>query len=673
MAACVRGILPEDVAEMVSACRVLVVGAGGIGCELLKNLVLTGFQDIVVIDLDTIDVSNLNRQFLFHKKHVGKSKAEVAKESALRFNPNAKIDARHDSITTPEYNREFFMQFTLVMNALDNRAARNHVNRMCLAADVPLIESGSGGYLGQVAVIKKGFTECYECLPQQAQKSFPGCTIRNTPSEPIHCIVWAKHLFNQLFGEEDPDQDVSPDTADPEAAGDAGQDSMNSDPPKDGGVGGVERTSTRAWAESTEYNAQKLFKKLFHDDVKYLLSMDKLWQKRRPPVPLDWEDLPQEQDLEQNENQESTLLHDQRKLSIRDCVSMFKDSLDSLKQLYKERGELVWDKDEEPAMDFVTCASNIRAYIFGIARNTRFTIKSMAGNIIPAIATTNAIVAGLIVMEALKVLRGRLDQCKMIFLKRTANERNKLFLTCPLDKPNPKCYVCAPKPEASVKLNLSTMTVKGLEEKIFKQEFGMIAPDVEIDDGRGLILISSEEGETEDNNFKVLGQFMRSGVQLKADDFLQNYQLTLNVTHCDKLEDEKEFEVMDRSAASEPQPLQSTEDQLPSGTSDEAQPGTSTNGTRTPSTTSNTNDGQAGPAPGDDDDDDLVMLDEEEEEMDQASAIQKTMPVSKKRRLSSGEGGAGVMTSPTPAKKAKMVPSVNEQEDDEDYLIVLDD
>ncbi|XP_022098107.1 SUMO-activating enzyme subunit 2-B-like isoform X2 [Acanthaster planci] len=667
MAACVRGVLPEDVAEMVSACRVLVVGAGGIGCELLKNLVLTGFQDIVLIDLDTIDVSNLNRQFLFHKKHVGKSKAEVAKESALRFNPNAKIDARHESITTTEYNREFFMQFNVVMNALDNRAARNHVNRMCLAADVPLIESGSGGYLGQVSVIKKGLTECYECLPQPAQKSFPGCTIRNTPSEPIHCIVWAKHLFNQLFGEEDPDQDVSPDTADPEAAGDAGQESLNSDPAKDA-LGGVERTSTRAWAESSDYNAQKLFRKLFHDDINYLLSMDKLWQKRRPPVPLDWDNLPQEQ--EENESQSSTVLHDQRKLSIRDCVSMFKDSLDSLKQLYKERGELVWDKDDEAAMDFVTCTSNIRAYIFGIERNTRFTIKSMAGNIIPAIATTNAVVAGLIVMEALKVLQGRLDQCRMIFLKRTPNERNKLFLTCPLDKPNPKCYVCAPKPEASVKVNLNTMTVKALEEKIFKQEFGMIAPDVEINDGRCSILISSEEGETEENNFKVLSTFMRSGVQLKADDFLQNYQLTLNITHCDTLKDDKEFEVVDRSAASEPQPLPDGENQL-SGTGDDAQPGTSANGIQTSITSSTTN-SQAGPAPdGDDEDDELVMVDEEEE-LEQASAVEMAQPAGKKRKLSADEGNSTITAPPMPAKKAKMAQPANVEDEDDD-LVVLDD
>ena len=89
-----------------------------------------------MIDLDTIDVSNLNRQFLFHKKHVGQSKAKVARESALSFNPSVKIKAHHDSIMSSEFGVDYFKQFDVVMNALDNRAARNHVNRMCLAANI---------------------------------------------------------------------------------------------------------------------------------------------------------------------------------------------------------------------------------------------------------------------------------------------------------------------------------------------------------------------------------------------------------------------------------------------------------------------------------------------------------------------------------------------------------
>jgi ubiquitin-like 1-activating enzyme E1 B len=77
---------------------VLLVGAGGIGCELLKNLVLTGFGEVCIIDLDTIDLSNLNRQFLFRQEHIKKPKALVAKEAAQKFNPNVKLIAYHANI-----------------------------------------------------------------------------------------------------------------------------------------------------------------------------------------------------------------------------------------------------------------------------------------------------------------------------------------------------------------------------------------------------------------------------------------------------------------------------------------------------------------------------------------------------------------------------------------------
>lgn len=122
------------------------------------------------MDLDTIDLSNLNRQFLFRKEHVKKYKAEVwslyrycvasscrqvAKESASKFSRSAKLEAYSKDIKDPQFSVSWFSQFVIVFNALDNLDARRHVNRMCLMANVPLIESGTTGFDGQVQVIKK--------------------------------------------------------------------------------------------------------------------------------------------------------------------------------------------------------------------------------------------------------------------------------------------------------------------------------------------------------------------------------------------------------------------------------------------------------------------------------------------------------------------------------------
>ncbi|XP_067905139.1 SUMO-activating enzyme subunit 2 isoform X1 [Heterodontus francisci] len=637
------GPLSRALSERLSKCRLLVVGAGGIGCELLKNLVLGGFRDIEVVDLDTIDVSNLNRQFLFQKKHVGKSKAQVAKESALQFCPEARIIAYHDSIMNPGYNVEFFRQFTLVMNALDNRAARNHVNRMCLAADIPLIESGTAGYLGQVTVIKKGITECYECQPKPTQKTFPGCTIRNTPSEPIHCIVWAKYLFNQLFGEEDADQEVSPDTADPEAAWELSDAAARAGASNEDG--GIKRVSTKDWARSTGYDPVKIFNKLFRDDIKYLLTMDQLWRKRKAPIPLDWSKV---EKLETSSPPQQTAtcqagLKDQQVLDVKSYAHLFARSVDHLKARLAEKGdggELVWDKDDPPAMNFVTAAANLRMHIFSMNMKSKFDVKSMAGNIIPAIATTNAVIAGLIVLEGLKILSGNLEQCRTIFLNKQPNPRKKLLVPCTLDPPNPSCYVCSIKPEVTVKLNTHKVSIQVLQDRILKDKFGMVAPDVQIEDGKGTILISSEEGETEANNNKNLSEFgICNGSRLQVDDFLQDYALTVTLLHSEDLEKDIEFEVVGDTPDKAPQkPNEEDGKAITNGSDDGAQPSTSKASEQ----------------------DDVLIVDSDEE-MPSSSGVEANMESrSLKRKMEDETEGVGIKRICT------------EQEEEEDDIIALD-
>lgn len=104
----------------------------------------------------------------------------------LRFRPDASIVAHFDNVKSASFDVSFFRRFDVVLNGLDNLDARRHVNRMCLAAQVPLVESGTAGYLGQVSVHIKGVCQCFECEPKPVPKTFPVCTLRNTPDKVRH-------------------------------------------------------------------------------------------------------------------------------------------------------------------------------------------------------------------------------------------------------------------------------------------------------------------------------------------------------------------------------------------------------------------------------------------------------------------------------------------------------
>ncbi|OAQ26113.1 putative ubiquitin-like activating enzyme [Linnemannia elongata AG-77] len=491
----------KSLAKTVADSRVLMVGAGGIGCELLKNLVMSGFKNIEVIDLDTIDLSNLNRQFLFQKQHIKKSKAHVAKESALAFNPDVNIVSRHQNIKEQEFSVDWFKSFDLVMNALDNLDARRHVNKMCLAANIPLVESGTAGYLGQVTIIQKDKTECFDCQPKETPKTFPVCTIRSTPSTPIHCIVWAKsYLFGLLFGnaEDDDDETLSQ------------EDSGDEETAKELAALAQEAQALKAILASagTEGFAQRVFDKVFHTDIQRLRSMEDMWKSRKPPTPLKYDDIMSSTEDLQKAMDAATLesqnLKDQRVWTLRETVEVFHESLLKLTSRLTTMREtdaeasVQFDKDDAETLDFVTATANLRAHVYGIEEKSRFQVKAMAGNIIPAIATTNAIVAGMMVMLAFKVLNKRIADCKTSYLV-YGRHRPQLIVSEPLAKPNPKCYICR-NSYIGLKIDTVKSTVQDLisllEENSLQeveiQENGRVIYDPDFDDNAEKTLASLE-------------------------------------------------------------------------------------------------------------------------------------------------------------------------------------
>ena len=202
-------VFGKEFQDKLSNTNEFLVGAGAIGCEMLKNWAMIGLATgpkgkITVTDMDSIEKSNLNRQFLFRPKDVGKMKSDSAASAVVAMNPalEGHIVTLRDRVgqdTEHIFNEEFWESLDGVTNALDNVDGRTYVDRRCVFFRKPLLESGTLGTKGNTQVILPHLTESYSSSQDPPEQSFPMCTLKSFPNKIEHTIAWSRELFESYF------------------------------------------------------------------------------------------------------------------------------------------------------------------------------------------------------------------------------------------------------------------------------------------------------------------------------------------------------------------------------------------------------------------------------------------------------------------------------------------
>lgn len=180
--------------ERINHAKVAVIGVGALGSMVAANLAMIGTKKIILVDDDTIEVSNLSRQLLFTSKDIGSPKVKAAATKLLAINPEVEIVTIQDKVENVPVHA--FKDVDCIVEGLDTFEARRYVNSLAIALKKPLVSGGIYAFHGNVQVIIPHETPCLECQPlipiDRLQKSCTrpqdGEDIMTTPLNDSHAI-----------------------------------------------------------------------------------------------------------------------------------------------------------------------------------------------------------------------------------------------------------------------------------------------------------------------------------------------------------------------------------------------------------------------------------------------------------------------------------------------------
>ncbi|PRP82322.1 ubiquitin activating enzyme E1, partial [Planoprotostelium fungivorum] len=459
-------VIGKTLSEKIHNMSYFLVGAGAIGCEVLKVWAMMGLGTkgtVHVTDMDTIEKSNLSRQFLFRSKDVGQLKSKTAALAVTAMNPDIKIQSYSTRVgpeTENVFNEAFYNSLTGVCNALDNVNARLYMDGQCILHKKSLLESGTLGTKGNTQVIVPLLTESYGSSRDPPEKGTPICTLHSFPNIIDHTIQWALNAFQGLFNQ------------DPTLAQDYAE-SKNFEE-KFEKMGFPDQLQVLEAAKAylvdrpNDYDdclkwARQKFEEYFSHSIKQLLHnfpVDMVtsngalfWSgPKRAPKPLEFDvkdethfdfivsaanlhafnyGIAVEEDEQKIKSFVSAIhvapfVPKQMKIAANDAEEKEnrdsrdgnedEDKVESLKKMLPQAGsvnakltpvEFEKDDDSNHHIAFITSTSNLRATNYGIPVASRHKTKGIAGKIIPAMVTTTAVVSGLVNVELIKLAQGQ--------------------------------------------------------------------------------------------------------------------------------------------------------------------------------------------------------------------------------------------------------------------------
>lgn len=478
-------VFGKDMQEKLLDLNYFIVGAGAIGCEMLKTWALMGVGcgdngKVHVTDMDRIEKSNLSRQFLFRNTDIDHFKSEAAAKACKVMNPDFKIIAYQEKVA-PEteymFGDDFYDKLSGVCTALDNVPSRLYMDQRCLFYRLPMFESGTLGTKGNTQIVVPHLTENYGATRDPPEKSIPVCTLKNFPNQIQHTLQWARDWFEGAFKQSAEEVNAYLSTNPTHYLEGLQQNSKLET------LKLIRKTLVDERPVSFEdcvVWARLQFESLFNNQIRQLLhnfpedqvtsSGALFWSgSKRCPVPLGFsldaicDDAGMKNHLDfvvaaanlranmygiKGQTDEGYFRRTMKDVIVPDFspqegvkiaandAGEEKNNSDSPMDSADTEAEEIWkslpgqsdlagfrlhpvdfDKDLDDHMLFVTACSNLRALNYSIPTEDTHRSRAIAGRIIPAIATTTALVAGLICFELYKLVGASRKELKISDLK----------------------------------------------------------------------------------------------------------------------------------------------------------------------------------------------------------------------------------------------------------------